>query len=151
DRPLVGIHVWDRHYRRIYRETNRTIPQIGEVRPQDIETDLFLKDVERLIAMNERIGGDLFWPVVSYVYIPWMEAIIGCPVYANEDTFYSTPCIESWKDFSGNLDVAGNAWLAKLLDLQGALVREFGDGYPISSSSHLRGPVDMMAAAFGQT
>ena len=65
DRPLVGIHVWDRHYRRIYRETNRTIPEIGEVQPQNIETDLFLKDIENLLAMNERIGGDLFWPVVS--------------------------------------------------------------------------------------
>ena len=151
DRPLVGIHVWDRHYRRIYRETNRTIPEIGEVRPQNIETDLFLKDIENLLAMNERIGGDLFWPVVSYVYIPWMEAIIGCPVYANEDTFYSKPCIESWDDFHDDFDFVESPWLAKLLELQRALVREFGAAYPISSSSHLRGPVDMMAAALGQT
>jgi len=151
DRPLVGIHVWERQYRRMYRETNRTIPEDGEVHPQNVQTDLFLKDIERLLAMNERIGGDLFWPVVPYVYIPWMEAIVGCPIYAIENSFYAKPCIESWDHFTADLDVAENPWLAKLLELQRALLREFGDTYPISSSSHLRGPVDMMAAALGQT
>jgi hypothetical protein len=151
DRPLVGIHVWERQYRRMYRETNRTIPENGPVRPQDIHTDLFLTDIERLLAMNERIGGDLFWPVVSYVYIPWMEAIIGCPVHAIENSFYANPCVESWGDFDADLDAAESPWLAKLLELHRALLREFGDDYPIASSSHLRGPVDMMAAALGQT
>ncbi len=151
DRPLVGIHVWERQFRRMYRETNRTIAENGEVRPGDIHVDLFLKDIERLLAVNERIGGDLFWPVVPYVYIPWMEAIVGCPIHAIENTFYASPCVESWDRFSPRVGLEGNPWLEKLLELHRALLRELGDTYPVSSSSHLRGPVDMMAAALGQT
>jgi hypothetical protein len=150
DRPLVGVHIWDREYRKMYRETNRTIPERGQVKPENIETERFLKDVERLLDMNEAVGGDLLWPVVPYVYIPWMEAIIGCPIHANENTFYATPFIDSWDDFHETA-LEGNRWLAKLLELQVALVRELGDRYPVSSSSHLRGPADMMAAALGQT
>jgi hypothetical protein len=151
DRPLIGIHIWDREYRKMYRETNKTIPETGEVKPENIETERFLQDIENLLAMNEKIGGDLFWPVVPYVYIPWMEAIIGCPIYSSENTFYAKPCIDSWDDFHDEFDFTGNRWLQKLIELQKALVEKVGDIYPISSSSHLRGPVDMMAAALGQT
>jgi len=150
-RPLIGVHIWDREYRKMYRETNATIPEKGEVRPEQIETERFLRDVERLLSMNEQIGGDLYWPVVPYVYIPWMEAIIGCPIYSSENTFYAKPCIDSWSDFREDPDLSGNTWLAKLLELQKALVKKIGGAYPLSSSSHLRGPVDMMAAALGQT
>ncbi|MGO9310753.1 MAG: hypothetical protein ACLQDL_17230 [Spirochaetia bacterium] len=150
-RPLVGIHIWDREYRRMYRETNRSIPEKGEVKPEHIDTESFLRDVGNLLRQNEKIGGDLFWPVVSYVYLPWMEAIVGCPIYASENTFYTKPCIDSWNDFHEDTDLSANRWLAKLLELQKALVDEIGGAYPLSSSSHLRGPVDMMAAALGQT
>jgi len=103
--------------------------------------------------MNEEVGGDLFWPVVSYVYIPWMEAIIGCPIYSTETSFYAKPFIDDWNDFyNKRVDLSNNnKWLSKLLELQSMLVQYLGDNYPISSSSHLRGPVDMMAAALGQT
>jgi len=151
DRPLVGVHVWERQFRRMYRETNRTISDHGPVQPSDIHEDLFLMDIERLLAVNERIGGDLLWPVVPYVYIPWMEAIVGCPVQAVENSFYAEPCVESWEGFRGCPDLGDSPWLRKLLELQRALLREMGDRYPVASSSHLRGPVDMMAAALGQT
>ncbi len=150
-RPLIGVHIWDREYRKMYRDTNAVIPAEGEVRPEQIDTERFLRDVERLLSMNEQIGGDLYWPVVPYVYIPWMEAIIGCPIYSTENTFYANPCIESWSDFHEDPDLSDNKWFAKLLELQKALVQKIGGSYPLSSSSHLRGPVDMMAAALGQT
>src|SRR5665647_3820344 len=77
DRPLFGAHIWDRQFKKIYKETNRTIPQSGEVKPNDIVTKFFIEDIDRIILMHEKIGGDLLWPVVPYVFIPWMEAIIG--------------------------------------------------------------------------
>jgi len=153
DRPLIGIHTWDPNFKKLYKETNKTIPENRIISPDDIIIENFLKDIGRIISMNEEIGADLFWPVVSYVYIPWMEAIIGCPVYSSETTFFAEPFIHNWENFfNKEIDVShNNKWLSKLLEMQSALVECVGDSYPISSSSHLRGPVDMMAAALGQT
>ena len=153
DRPLIGIHIWDPQFRKLYKETNKTIAEKGEVKPEDIVTKNFLKDIDRIIAMHEEIGGDLLWPVCPYVYIPWMEAIIGCPIYSNETTFFAKAFINKWDDFyNKKVDISkNNRWLSKLLEIQSALVEHLCANYPVSSSSHLRGPVDMMAAALGQT
>lgn len=153
DRPLVGIHIWDPKFRKLYKETNKAIPEKGEVKPDAIITENFLKDISRIIAMNENIGGDLFWSIAPYIYIPWMEAIIGCPIYSSETTFYSKPFIDDWDDFyNKEIDLSrNNKWLSKLLELQSTLVEYLGDSYPISSSALLRGPVDMVSAALGQT
>jgi hypothetical protein len=153
DRPLIGIHIWGPEYKRLYKETNKTITDKGEINPDDIITENFLKDVNRIIAMNEEIGGDVFWSVAPYFYIPWMEAIIGCPVYSTETTFYAEAYIDDWDNFfNKEIDLSkNNKWLSKLLELQSALVEYLGLNYPVSSSTLLRGPVDMIAASLGQT
>lgn len=152
DRPLFGAHIWDRQFKKIYKETNNTIPQNGEVKPSDIVTKFFIKDIDRIILMHEKIGGDLLWPVVPYVFIPWMEAIIGCQIFSVETSFYTKPFINTWDDFYNDVDISeNNKWLSKLVELQLALVEHLGNRYPSSSSTHLRGPVDMMSAALGQT
>ncbi|MCL5070742.1 MAG: hypothetical protein M1308_07585, partial [Actinobacteria bacterium] len=152
DRPLIGAHVWSGEFRRIYEKTNKTISESGEVKPDDIVIKSFIKDIDRLILMNEKIGGDLLWSVVPYVFIPWMEAIIGCQVFSTRTSFYSKTFINTWDDFCKNIDISeNNKWLSKLVELQLALVEHFGNEYPVSSSTVLRGPADMMAAALGQT
>lgn len=105
-----------------------------------------------VLVENEKIGGDILWPVVPHIFIPWMEAIIGCPIYSGGSSFYAEPFIDKWEDFTWEVDLSGdNGWLEKLLELQSALIDHFGGSYPTGSSSHLRGPVDMISLALGQT
>ena len=152
NRPLYGIHVLGSKYMKEYSETYKNIPHDREVEPEDIVIDDFLKDMDTFISKQEEVGGDLFYPAVPCMYIPWMEAIVGCPIFAGKDSFYAEPFINSWDDFNGEIDLSSNnKWFLKLIETKTALVEHLGSSYPIGSSTHLRGPIDMMSAAIGQS
>lgn len=150
--PLFCMNILGRDYAAAYKKTFSKIPKGREVAPDDISIDSFIEDVENFIFMHEEAGEDVFYPIVPFYYIPWAEAIIGCPVFAGKDSFYAKPFIDSWESFnwSINLDV-NNEWFSKLIKMTDILTDKFGDIYPIGSSTHLRGPADMMAAALGQS
>ena|GEM_PF-621446 len=149
--PLLCINILGNDLAASYEKTFAGIPRDREVRPQDIDLDIFLEEARHYILLHEEIGLDSIYSVEPYFWIPWMEAIMGCPIYAGKNSFYSEPFIGDWKSFDWEIDLSGeNAWLQKLLSMSEALVEAFGDKYPISSSTHLRGPADMMSAALGQ-
>jgi len=151
DRPLFCINVMGRNFARAYKNTFGNIPTFRELEPEDIRLEDYIKDVDNFINWNEEAGIDFFYPVVPYFYIPWTEAIIGCPIFAGKDSFYAEPFIKEWVDFTGEVDLSeNNRWLKKMVEMKSALVDYLGDRYPIGSSTHLRGPADMMAAALGQ-
>ena len=151
DRPLYCVNVMGRNYAKAYENTFNNIPQKREMIPDDIVIEDFIKDVDNLINCNEEVDGEFFLPVAPYFYIPWTEAIIGCPVFAGKDSFYAEPFIDDWRSFKDGVDLSSsNKWMNKLVETKTALVEYLGDRYPISSSTHLRGPADMMAAALGQ-
>lgn len=151
-RPLYGLHILGTNYMKEYGATYKNIPLDMELDPDDIILEAFLEDMANFIDKQEEAGGDLFYPVVPYLYVPWLEAIIGCPIYAGKDSFYAEPFIKNWQDLRWEIDLSpGNRWYRKLLELKKALVDSFGDNYPPGSSTHLRGPIDMVSAATGQS
>ena len=152
DCPLYGVHILGNNYMMAYKETCKNIPRDRKIEPEDISTRDFLIDIDNFIQMQEQAGGDLFYPVVPYFYLPWMEAIIGCSIYLGRDSFYAEPFIKSWQEFNWEIDLScNNRWYSKLIELKESLVEHIGDRYPIGSSTHLRGPIDMTSAAIGQT
>jgi len=151
DRPLYCVNVIGRGYAAVYDATFGAIPKNREVRPEDIDINSYIKDTANFISWHEQAGADMFYPVVPFSYIPWMEAVAGCPIYAGKDSFYAEPFLKSADDIPDSIDLSEkNAWFAKLLEMSQALVSSFGEVYPMGSSTHLRGPADMMAAAIGQ-
>lgn len=151
DKPLVGVGIIGREYMRFYKETSKYMKEGEQLNPDDIIIEDFIKDVDNFILMHEEAGGDLFYPAAPFYYIPWMEAIIGCPIYVGKESFYTKPCIDEWENFSMNIDLHNNKWLHKFIEIKSALVEHLNVSYPISTSSLLRGPADMMAASLGQT
>ena len=150
-RPLYCVNVIGRGYAAVYNNTFKSIPKDTEVRPEDINMESYIKDVENFINWHEEVGFDIFYPVVPFSYIPWIEAIIGCPIYAGRDSFYAEPFMKSMDDMPAGIDLSKkNKWFTKLVEMTEVLVKTFGDNYPTGSSTHLRGPADMMAAAIGQ-
>ena len=151
DRPLLCIAVMGRGYARAYENTFKNIPSKRAVEPDDLVMEDFLKDIDNFINWNEDAGGEYFQPVSPLFYIPWTEAIIGCPVFAGKDSFYAEPFIDDWSEFTGDVDLSmNNKWLKKLLEMTEGLVDYLDGRYPVGSSTHVRGPADMMAAALGQ-
>jgi hypothetical protein len=152
DRPLYGAFILGNEYMKEYKETYKNIPHDREVKPQDIITEDFLKDIGGIIESSKETGGDLFYPAVPYFFIPWMEAIIGCHIFAGRDSFYAKPFIDSLDNVNGKIDLSSdNKWLAKLIEMETALLNYLDGSYPIGSSTHLRGPIDMVSAAIGQS
>lgn len=150
-RPLFCISVAGKGFAEAYSRTFGKITKNKEVLPEDIDIENYIKDVDDFISWTEEIGVDMFYPVSPFLYIPWMEAIVGCPIYTGKDSFYTKPCIKNWEDFDWKINLSeNNRWLKKLLEMTEALVDHLEGRYPIASSTHLRGPADIMSAAIGQ-
>ena len=150
-RPLYSVTVMGRGYAAVYDKTFSKIPKGVAIKPEDIDMQSYIQDVEKLLGWHEEAGFDMFYPVTPYFFIPWIEAIIGCPIFAGRDSFYAEPFLKSWDEMPDKIDLsAKNKWFVKLCEMTEILVDTFGNYHPVASSTHLRGPADMASAAIGQ-
>ena len=74
-----------------FRAASRLLSQGMEIKPGMLDVDEFLADYERMFNEAEKTGATGFWTAEPFIGIPWMEAIIGCRVYAGEHGFVSVP------------------------------------------------------------
>ena len=121
----------------------------GQVSPHDIRVDRFLEDIERLYQDHGRLGDDVPWFGAPFIYVPWMEAIMGCPIYAEENSMWAEPAVEDWDSWHWQRPALDeNPWIQKLLELMAALVEHSAGRYPVSHTL-MRGVADMLAAMRG--
>ncbi len=147
DRPLFGIRRhWD------HRPPPFLLQSAGEgaiVQPQDLDPQPFLDWYEIFLEEDARIPDDTFHPAKPYFAIPWMEAILGCPVLLYPSTMYPEPILDSWEVVDKVNFSLDNPWFRKLMEFTSALVKRFGSRFPLCTTS-LRGPGDMIAALRGR-
>ena len=133
-----------------FRHMATVLPSSGRILPEMITPEDFLRDVNREILEHQKVGGDLFLEMTPLQGFPWIEAIVGCPIYNSSGTLWAASRSCSWEELE-EIDLSeNNPWLRKLLQLQSALVENAGGRYPIGTSAMMRGPGDMMGAALGQ-
>lgn len=84
--------------------------------------------------------------------IPWVEAILGCPVIPKLDTgsMYSAPYLEGPNPASKIPTSENSAWLKLLLDYTRQLVDESRGTYQVVQCLQ-RGPVDLASALLVHT
>ena len=145
-RPLfgcnAGLFVTERYPRMM-----RVIPD-GPVRPEDLRVDLFLEDCEELYQDYSKMGDDYCHTSAPFIYLPWMEAIMGCPIAFSGTSFWAEPCVDSWGSWHWQRPTLDNPWTEKLLAFMRALVQHSAGRYPVAPTL-MRGPSDMMAAMRG--
>lgn len=160
DRPMIGVSLIGSNVPlEQYKRTAMALPSSGLIRPEMLTTKHFLKcwmqDVEELFLQHEKVGGDILWPAIPFYGIPWMEAIIGCPIYISSHTFWAAPFIHDWNQLGKiNSVLEGlkeNKWFKTILELKETLITWAKGKYPVSTSTLMRGPGDMASAAMGQT
>jgi len=150
ERPLLGMFYIGKNYMRTFKNTYNSIPKKRELLPDDINTKDLISDFEDLISITDKIGLDMLFPVSPFQYVTWMEAIVGCPVVAGKESFFSKPFFSDWASFDKKVNTdTSNKWIAKILEDYKVLVEYFGETYPISCSTHMRGPADMISAVMG--
>jgi hypothetical protein len=82
--------------------------------------------------------------------IPWLEAIMGCPIKMTEGHIWVEPYAGSAEDFAKwGVDLHGNPWLDLYLSFLDILQARLGDRYPVTTNTLLRGPSDLVAHMMG--
>ena len=146
-RPLIGCNLYGKN---MWQNCPHTLGAIktGIVNPEDIITELFIKDCDKLFNEHKKINEDFPFVASPFVYIPWMEALMGCKIVATEKSFWPEPFIDDLEKWDWEIPTLENPWAKKLLELLKALIQNSGGRYPVSHTL-MRGPIDMLAAIRG--
>jgi hypothetical protein len=119
------------------------------IQAEDVRFEAFQGDYQHLYDVHAQIADDFFYVGSAYWGIPWMEAIMGCAVYAGKTSAWTKPCLERLvppDNPESSLDK--NLWFRGLLQFTKELV-DFAQGrFPICAPL-LRGAGDVAAALRG--
>jgi len=120
-----------------------------KITPDMLDVDAFLNDYERMYQEISSIGQDAFWVAEPFIGIPWMEAILGCEIYATKNSFVSKPWVKSLEETEKIEFNTENKWFKKYMEFIEKLEILSRGRFPIGQSI-MRGPSDMVGAIFGQ-
>ena len=70
----------------LFRYPSLKLPEDRPLKPSDFDIDDFVKDCISLYEKHEACGGDFIFSASAFWGIPWIEAMIGCPIYASYTT-----------------------------------------------------------------
>lgn len=145
DRPLLGCNLGmflDERYPR----TAQSLPD-RPLEPDDLDEDAFLADCEDLYRRHVALGDDYPYTGCALKFVPWMEAIMGCPIKASLSSMWAEPCADSLADCRRRLAPEGR-WARKLLQMLQAVADDARGRYPVSATL-MRGPADILSAMRG--
>jgi DNA-binding FadR family transcriptional regulator len=149
-RPLASFRVGDFFFARHFQAALPLLEPDKFISPEMLNVSEFLPDYERMFREAEELGQDCFWTGEPYTGIPWMEAILGCPIRAGKESFTSRPWLSSPAEALEKVHIdPQNPWLAKYLEFTTALAKHSRGRYPVGMPI-MRGPTDMLGALLGQ-
>lgn len=149
DRPLVGA--WAGGYFPTQQFPHGTAGwREGQtICPQDVTLAPFAADYEALFHLRQSLADDFFYVGSAYWGIPWLEAILGCPVHATKTTCWAGTCLDRLSDLPGTIEnLDDNPWLQCLLRFTRELVSLAAGRFPVCPPL-LRGPGDAASAMRG--
>ncbi|MBI4219650.1 MAG: hypothetical protein HY682_05850, partial [Chloroflexi bacterium] len=96
--------------------------------------------------------GDLLVTRAPWGKLPWVEAVLGCPVIPRLDTggIYSWPYLSGPDQIGAIPALEGNRWLDLLTEFTRALVADSRGSYQVAQCLQ-RGPIDLVSALMGHT
>ena len=119
------------------------------IEPDMLNVDDFLEDYERIFTEINAIKQSGFWTAEPFTGIPWMEAIMGCPVIADVNSFVTTPA-KNLPDFDLLKTIDTNLWYMKYIEFVTKLVKLSDGRFPVGQPI-MRGISDVLGAIVGQT
>jgi hypothetical protein len=151
DRPLLGP--WRSGYYPAEQFPGGTARwHTGAIlQPDDVSFAPFAEDYQQLYESQTENDGDFGYVGSAYWGIPWLEAIIGCPVAVAPANCYAKPRLIDTNDVKAfTTDLDASPWLDALLQFTQELVDFSAERFPVCPPL-LRGPGDVAAAMLGQT
>ena len=135
---------------RIRRARRRQPLENVDVTPELLDVDALTPEVGARDPDRSLAQGDLLQGQCAFSRVPWMEAIVGCPIHAGaEEAMWPAPALgPEYEGVDRIVPSDDNPWLVKLLALTRALV-EANDGSYLVTHTLQRGPVDILSALVG--
>ncbi|OIQ07708.1 hypothetical protein MOOR_26860 [Moorella thermoacetica] len=147
-RPLVAFQIGSQLVSENYTAAQQLMSPPRQITPDDIVVESFYADYERMYEESSMVEQEAFWTAIPFPGIPWIEGMLGCPVYSAEGSFWAQTCYDAIEQIEISLDY-DNPWLKKLLEFTDKLVNLSQNRYPIGQPI-MRGPVDILGALLGQ-
>lgn len=150
ERALLGFFVGSEYPLHRYRAP-AGLPTDRPLTPEDFDVAPYLDDCDRLFDLHEACGGDFIWSASAFWGIPWLEAALGCPIFAGPTaagSIYATPppgfCGPgSIPDFD-----AGSGWLRKAVEFIDRMAERSAGRWPIGTT-RMRGISDLLSTLYG--
>ncbi|MDD2598276.1 MAG: uroporphyrinogen decarboxylase family protein [Kiritimatiellae bacterium] len=147
-RPLFGFFKGSEYPLTRY-PFSRTLPESRALLPADFDVAAFVNDSEQLFLEHEACGGDFIYSASAFWGIPWLEAALGCPVFANHSTgsIHSEPppgfSVDSLPAFERD-----NPWMRLMVEMLHALAERAAGRFPLATT-RMRGVADLLSALYG--
>jgi len=149
-RPLVSFHIGDFFFSRHFNAARKLLEAGKKITPDMLHVEAFIDDYERMYKEILPIEQDGFWVAEPFTGIPWMEAMLGCEIYATESSFISSPWLKNLDEIDKIQFNSENKWFKKYMEFLIQLEKISKGRFPIGQPI-LRGPSDMAGAIMGQT
>lgn len=143
DRPMLGLF-WEPDIPPL-RELVERVGVGMEIRPEQIHPREFLHKVERWHQREAQVPGDVIQSFGSTLGMLWVQAVAGCPIIVQTDSFWAAPIIESYADRPPIHFDPDNPWVQKLIECTRAMVEFAASRFPVSLPV-MHGPLDVLAA-----
>jgi hypothetical protein len=150
-RPLIGFTIGAGLDSWSYWQYNKAALALMnriKINPQDIDPADFVEDQRKYLELSEQIEDDICRTAIPLASVPWMEAILGCPVFSTKTNMKSQEILEN----AAALETAdfnpANPWMQKYLQFVQVYKTAFEKDYPVAQSI-LRGPSDLACALLG--
>ncbi|MDR2676085.1 MAG: hypothetical protein LBC18_14765 [Opitutaceae bacterium] len=131
--------------------SSRSLPENRPLAPDDFDPGAYAADAGNLFLETEKLGGDFIFGGSAFWGIPWLEALLGCPLFASHTTNSiraGTPL-----DFSpGDIPAfsPGNPWARLMSAMLDALARRAAGRFPLATT-RMRGVADLLSSLYGGT
>ena len=147
-RPLFGFFKGS-EYPLFRYPFSRSLPEGRPLLPGDFAVDAFAEDCEKLFEEHEACGGDLIYTACAFWGIPWLEAALGCPVFAdlNTGTISSIPPDDFNSDTLCDY-TEYNPWMELMIAMLDTLAERSAGRFPLGTT-RMRGIADLLSALYG--
>jgi len=150
-RPLIGFTIGAGLDSWSYWQYNQAAQQLfkkEEIKPEDIHPVDFVTDQRNYLNKSRQINDDVCRTAIPLASIPWMEAILGCPLTGSGNSITSREILDSPGSFQETGFNAENGWVQKYLEFMTVYKQAFGHSFPVGQSV-IRGPSDLACALLG--
>jgi len=148
-RPLIGYDVGGYHPFKRFKAMKK-LKERKYLLPELLNPDEYINDYQDFYLESTGVDDDLIKGVTPIPAIPWMEAMLDCPVEISGESIWAKERKASWDELDGISLAYDNNWFLKYLEFLEVLVENADGEYPVGPPI-LRGITDLIGALRGHT